>query len=82
VESSSDTASEPWTDLYTPEDLGRFVADLRKARALTQAQLAEELGVTRQYISEMESGQPNLYSERLFQLFRLLHGNLRARYSR
>jgi len=74
--------AELWSELYTPQDLGRFVADLRRTRGLTQAELADELGVTRQYISEIESGQPNLYSERLFQLLRLLHGSLRGRYSR
>ncbi len=75
-------SADLWADLYTPQDLGHFVADLRKSRGLTQAQLADELGVTRQYISEIESGQPNLYSDRLFRLLRLLHGNLRGRYAR
>jgi len=76
-----DRPAEVWADLYTPQDLGRFVADLRTSRGLTQAQLAEELGVTRQYLSQIESGQPTLYGDRLFRLLRLLQGTLRGRYT-
>ncbi len=67
-----------WAPIHTAADLGRFLRDLRVQRGWTQAQLAEELGVTRQYVSEIENGKPNLYSERLFQTLRLLGGRLRA----
>jgi HTH-type transcriptional regulator/antitoxin HipB len=51
---------------------------LRTQEGLTQAELADELGVSRQYVIELETGKPNLYSERLFQTLRLLGGRLRA----
>lgn len=67
-----------WAPIYTPADLGLFLRDLRTQGGLTQAQLADELGVTRQYVVELETGKPNLYSDRLFQALRLLGGHLRA----
>jgi HTH-type transcriptional regulator / antitoxin HipB len=67
-----------WTHVRTPADLGAFLRQLRKAKGWTQAELAEELGVTRQYVVELETGKPNLYNERLFQALRLLGGSLRA----
>jgi HTH-type transcriptional regulator / antitoxin HipB len=67
-----------WGPIFTAADLGHFLRDLRTIRGLTQAQLAEELGVTRQYVVELEAGKPNLYSDRLFQALRLLGGHLRA----
>ena len=70
-----------WAPINTAADLGRFLRDLRVQRGLTQAQLAEELGVTRQYVAEIEQGKPNLYSERVFQSLRLLGGRLRAEQS-
>ena len=67
-----------WAPIYTPADLGHFLRDLRTQEGLTQAQLADELGVTRQYVLELETGKPNLYSDRLFHALRLLGGHLRA----
>jgi HTH-type transcriptional regulator/antitoxin HipB len=67
-----------WSPIHTPADLGLFLRDLRTQRGLTQAELADELGVNRQYVIELEAGRPNLYSERLFQSLRLLGGRLRA----
>jgi HTH-type transcriptional regulator/antitoxin HipB len=74
----SEPADGSWAPIYTPVDLGLFLRDLRTQRGLTQAQLADELGVTRQYVVELEGGKPNLYSDRLFQTLRLLGGHLRA----
>lgn len=67
-----------WSPINTAADLGRFLRDLRIQRGLTQAELAHELGVTRQYIAEIERGKPSLYTDRLFQSLRLLGGRLRA----
>jgi len=71
-----------WGPIFTAADLGHFLRDLRTHKGLTQAQLADELGVTRQYVVELEAGKPNLYSDRLFQALRLLGGHLRAQASR
>lgn len=76
------TPDVTWAPINTAEDLGRFLRNLRVRRGLTQAQLAAELGVTRQYVVEIERGKTNLYSERLFQSLRLLGGRLRAEQSR
>lgn len=37
--------------------LGRKIRDLRKAHGLTQAQLAEEIGVDESYVSKIEKGR-------------------------
>ena len=71
---------EFWADVYTAQQLGEFASGLRRARGLTQTELADELGVTRQYISELERGVPTLYTDRLFSLLRLLGGSLRGRF--
>lgn len=37
---------------------------------MTQAELAESLGISRRYIYELESGKPSLYATRIFELLR------------
>ena len=37
--------------------LGRKIRDLRKAQGMTQAQLAEEIGVDESYVSKIEKGR-------------------------
>lgn len=49
-------------------DVGAYVRRIRRARGLTQAELADELGITRQYLSELENGVENLYITRLFEV--------------
>jgi HTH-type transcriptional regulator/antitoxin HipB len=58
-----------WTHARSARDIGRFVQRARRARGLSQAALADELGLTRQYVSEVESGDGNLYISRLFEMF-------------
>lgn len=67
-----------WGYIRSPEDLGRFLAGARVDLGLTQQALADELGVNRRYVSEIENGKPGLYTERLFQALRLLGIELRA----
>lgn len=67
-----------WGYIRSPADLGRFLAAARTEQGLTQQTLAEELGVSRRYLSEIENGKPGLYTERLFQAMRLLGIQLRA----
>jgi HTH-type transcriptional regulator/antitoxin HipB len=75
---AEDVMTDAWAAVRTPEDLGRFLARTREDRGLTQEALAEELGVSRRYVSEIENGKPGLYTERLFQMLRLLGVRLRA----
>lgn len=56
----------------SPEDLGAFLARLRSGHGLTQEELAEQLGISRRYVYEIESGKPNLYARRLFEIINLL----------
>lgn len=50
-------------DLYSAADgLLQDIVAMRKRRGLTQAQLAEEMGVTQSCISQIENGQKQLVS--------------------
>lgn len=50
--------------VHNPGDLGRAIAGVRAERGLTQAQLAEELGIDRAYLARLESGADQLVLER------------------
>jgi len=69
---------DAWASINTSADLGRFLARVRERRGMTQEELAEELGVSRRYVSEIENGKPGLYTERLFRMIRILDVTLRA----
>lgn len=58
-----------WTRPRSATDLGRFVRRVRRHRGITQEALAADLGITRQYVSELENGAENLYVRRLFEIF-------------
>ncbi|WP_069387751.1 helix-turn-helix transcriptional regulator [Cellulosimicrobium cellulans] len=65
-----DTPDPPrWTRPRSATDLGRFVRRVRRHRGITQEALAADLGITRQYVSELENGAENLYVRRLFEIF-------------
>ncbi|MFI2102354.1 helix-turn-helix transcriptional regulator [Isoptericola sp. NPDC019693] len=59
----------PWTPARSARDLGRFARTVRRRRGISQTALADELGLTRQYVSEVEAGVDNLYITRLFEIF-------------
>lgn len=65
-----------WARVLTSADLGRFLADLRVERGLTQDELGRALGISRRYVYEIESGRPSLYTDRLFELLRTLEVRL------
>lgn len=56
--------------------LADALARLRYENDLTQAELAEVLGVSRRYVWELENGKPNLFATRLFELLRELGAHL------
>lgn len=56
--------------------LGKELAQLRFERGLTQEELADQLGLTRRYVYELETGKPNLLTTRLFELLRELGAHL------
>lgn len=53
-------------------DLGTAVAEARRTRGLTQAELAEQLGITRSYLAAIESGRANRLIEHLLRALRRL----------
>ncbi|GAA4832515.1 hypothetical protein GCM10023221_05640 [Luteimicrobium xylanilyticum] len=61
-----------WAYVTRPADLGGFLRRRRTQRGLTQAELADDLGITRRYLVEIEQGKPSLYTDRLFALLREL----------
>ena len=58
--------------IRSPEALGEAIARHRINADLTQDELAESMGVSRRYIYNIESGEPNLYARRLFDALREL----------
>jgi len=56
--------------------LGKELAQLRFERGYTQEELAERLGLTRQYLNQLETGAPTLVMTRLFDLIRELGSHL------
>ncbi|WP_188743951.1 helix-turn-helix domain-containing protein [Agromyces bauzanensis] len=62
----------PSVDIRKPADLGQTLRAAREARSVTQEELASALGFSRYYLSELESGKPNMYATRLFRALRKL----------
>jgi len=46
-----------WTNAYSFQDVGEFLRDARKARGITQAQMAEQLGFSTVTLSALETGK-------------------------
>lgn len=44
--------------IHTPLDFGLVIRDTRRARALSQHQLATAVGVSRQWVLDIEHGKP------------------------
>ncbi len=55
-----------------PEDLGRFVQRIRRDAQMTQRQLAEALGISQRYLSELEAGKPKRIDQGYFDVLRKL----------
>ncbi len=58
-----------WT-IHSGEDLGRTIAEIRAQRGLTQAQLAEQTGLSRDYLAQIEAGRTNRLLEHLLRVLR------------
>lgn len=67
---------ESRSTVRSPVALGQALARLRYDRGLTQDDLAQELGISRRYVYEIESGRPTLWSTRLFELLRELGAHI------
>ncbi len=63
-------------EISTPAALGNALRQARLMRGLTQQRLADEIGVTQKWISQLEQGKPGLLTERLFEVLRATDARL------
>lgn len=56
IEDPKAEGAHVWANAYSGEDVGRHVAELRRAHGLTQAEFADELDVSRATLSSLENG--------------------------
>lgn len=62
--------------IQTDQQLPLLLVSLRKARAMSQAELAERLGVTQQTISQMERNASSVTVQRLTKALSVLGAQL------
>lgn len=65
-------------EIKNVETLGRMLQQGRLLRGLSQRQLADKLQISQRYIWEMESGNPTIFTDRLFQVMRATGLHLHA----
>lgn len=58
--------------VYHAAALGEAVRHFREEAGLTQAELAQQAGVHRSYLAELETGNVTEQTKRLVELFKLL----------
>jgi transcriptional regulator with XRE-family HTH domain len=58
--------------VYHPAALGDAVRHFREEAGLTQAELAQQAGVHRSYLAELETGNVTEQTKRLVELFKLV----------
>ena len=46
-----------WTNAYSYEDIGQFLREARRARGITQTQMAKKLGFSTVTLSALETGK-------------------------
>ena len=46
-----------WTNAYSFDDIGQFLREARRARGITQAQMAKRLGFSAVTLSALETGK-------------------------
>ena len=52
--------------LRSPADVGRAVRHARRELGMSQVELAQRLGVSQRWLSELETGKPKILDARLF----------------
>lgn len=62
----------------SPQALGRLLQQARLARGFSQQQVADELGISQSYVSELENGKTSLALMRIFEIMRLTGMTLQA----
>jgi transcriptional regulator with XRE-family HTH domain len=64
-----------WT-VRSGEDLGRAVAEVRRERGMTQAELAKAMGVSRGYLAQLETGKSGRLLNLLVRVLRRLDAEI------
>ena len=62
----------------SPQALGRLLQQARLSRGFSQQQVADQLGISQAYLSELESGKTSLALTRVFEVMRLTGMTLTA----
>lgn len=65
-------ADEAVFRIYSPESLGAAIKHFRQEAGLTQRQLAEQAGLNRTYLSQLEQGVETEQLRRILQVLRQL----------
>lgn len=65
-------SEEPLFRIYSADSLGAAIKHYRARAGLTQAELAERVGLHRSYLSELEQGRETEHMRRLFRILREL----------
>ena len=65
-------------EVRTMGDLGALVRSARTARGMTQADLAAQLRMSRDWVVRLEKGHPRLEAQRVLDALRILGVNLDA----
>jgi HTH-type transcriptional regulator/antitoxin HipB len=68
----ADTQTHSPYRVYTPEALGAAIRHYRKGAGLSQADLAELVGLNRTYLSNLESGRETEQIRRILRVLRQL----------
>lgn len=58
--------------ISSPQDMGRLVRHTRQRHGVTQRDLAQRLGVSQRWLSELEAGKGKQANERYFDVLELL----------
>ncbi len=70
-----------WT-IRSGADLGSAIGDIRAHKQLTQAQLADEAGLSREYLAQLESGRTVRLLEHLLRILRRSGATVTVTYQR
>jgi transcriptional regulator with XRE-family HTH domain len=70
METSDRSEENPEFRVYTPASLGAAIRHFRQEAGLSQAELAESVGLNRTYLSDLEGGKKE--TEALKRVLRLL----------
>ena len=72
-------ATRTWT-VSSGEDFGRAVAEIRRVRGLTQAELSTQAGLKRPWLAKLEVGRSTAVLDHLLRLLRRLGAKVTITY--